>query len=279
MSSPEDWLKHFLVAQDRPLVPLLVKNDAVGDASPYPRQSLVFCSCPVPGGAQGQPDTALALHMKVISYQKPPAPECFTSAIIALLNIRRKHKPVPMYGSKILLDLFVCHRFLFSLSCSSSDLVLWFWRRGLINPGVLHLSSLQDHSWTSLMTSSRTFWVMCLQFIPSTCRFFSFTFLPGFHSAKIYATEKYCCFQALYSAINTLIYKYNANYNEFFSLNQGMSSHCIFSPFPFLSPLSPQKRGEKTSPLVMDISWKNLFYPLWGKATMQLTQITLRTRK
>lgn len=122
------------MAQDRPLVPLLVKNDAVGDASPYPRQSLVFCSCPVPGGAQGQPDTALALHMKVISYQKPPAPECFTSAIIALLNIRRKHKPVPMYGSKILLDLFVCHRFLFSLSCSSSDLVLWFWRRGLINP-------------------------------------------------------------------------------------------------------------------------------------------------
>lgn len=100
---------------------------------------------------------------------------------------------------------------------------------------------------------------MCLQFIPSTHRFF-FPLPFCQISIKIYATEKSCCFQALYSATHTLIYKYNANYN-FFPLNQETTSCCIFLPFPFLSPLSPQKRGRKVFSFLFPIHDGNFFSP------------------
>lgn len=52
---------------------------------------------------------SLTLQMEIHLLPKIPSPECLTPAIITFQNLRRKHKPLPIYGSKTLLDLFVCH--------------------------------------------------------------------------------------------------------------------------------------------------------------------------
>lgn len=277
---PEDWHKRFLVPRADPRCHCWWKW-CCGEFLTLSHTDLVFCSCPVPGGAQGQSGTAPALHMEGNLSPKTPGPECFTSAIIALLNLRRKRKPVPMYGSKILLGLFVCYWFLFLLSCKSdlsSALLEERFDKPLVFCTSLPFRTTLEHLWW-LQARAEHFESCACNLYHQPAGFFPLPFcqvstVPRFMLLKHIAAFKLCTQLFTHSFINII-----QIIMRFFSLNQGMSSHCIFLPFPFLSPLSPQKRGEKASPLMMDISWKNLFYPLRGKATMQLTKITLRTRK